>query len=149
MSEKWGLSHRNQEKKSGQSYTFCWKKGLIIYLAALKKGAIRHAHLYYAICRKLPPLPPAPPPPPPPPPHTQRPRDASSDLSACMNSTGPDRFAHPHNLIWPRPSLFAWHCKTTERKRTVLIWVCTYRIHYVSYVLFLFIWLLLAPLLNA
>ena len=26
MSEKWGLSHTNQEKW-GQSYTFCWKKG--------------------------------------------------------------------------------------------------------------------------
>ena len=25
MSEKWGLSHRNQEK-SGHSYTFCLKK---------------------------------------------------------------------------------------------------------------------------
>ena len=30
------------------------KSGLIIYLAALEKGAIRHAHPYYAIYRKLP-----------------------------------------------------------------------------------------------
>ena len=30
------------------------KRGPIIYLAALKKGAIRHAHPYYAIYRKLP-----------------------------------------------------------------------------------------------
>ena len=28
-----------------------------MYLAALKKGAIRHAHPYYAIYRKLPPPP--------------------------------------------------------------------------------------------
>ena len=55
-SEKWGLSYTNPEKW-GQSYTFCWKKGPIIYLAALKKGAIRHAHPYYAIYRKLHPLP--------------------------------------------------------------------------------------------
>ena len=32
-------------------------KGLIIYLVALKKGAIRHTHPYYAIYRKLTPLP--------------------------------------------------------------------------------------------
>ena len=38
------------------------KRGPVIYLAALKKGAIRHAHPYYAIYRKLHP--------PPPPPHT-------------------------------------------------------------------------------
>ena len=52
MSEKLGFSHT--QEKSGQSYTFCWKKGLIMYLAALKKGAIRHAHTYSAIYRKLP-----------------------------------------------------------------------------------------------
>ena len=40
----------NQEK-SGQLYTFCRKEGLIIYLAVLKKWAIRHAHPYYAIER--------------------------------------------------------------------------------------------------
>ena len=36
---------------------FVEKRGPIIYLAALKKGAIRHAHPYYAIYRKLPPTP--------------------------------------------------------------------------------------------
>ena len=51
--KKLGLSYTNQEKL-GQSYTFCRKKGPIIYLAVLKKGAIRHAHPYYAIYRKLP-----------------------------------------------------------------------------------------------
>ena len=58
MSEKRGLSYTNQEK-SGQSYTFLVKRGLIIYLAPLKKGAIRHAHLYYATYTKYipPPLP--------------------------------------------------------------------------------------------
>ena len=52
-----GPRYTSQEK-SGQSYTLCW-----IFLAALKKGAIRHGHPYYAIYRKLPspashPLPP-------------------------------------------------------------------------------------------
>ena len=61
--EKWGLLYTNPEK-SGQSYTFCWKKvGCIIYLAALKKGAKRHAHPCYAIYWKLPVTPPHPPPP--------------------------------------------------------------------------------------
>ena len=36
---------------------FVEKMGPIIYLAALKKGAIRHAHPYYAIYRKLRPPP--------------------------------------------------------------------------------------------
>ena len=61
MSEMWGLSHRNPEK-SGHSYTFCWKRGPIIYLVALKKGAIRHAHPHYFIFRKLPSPPTRPPP---------------------------------------------------------------------------------------
>ena len=41
---------------------FVEKRGPIIYLAALKKGAIRHAHLYYAIYRQLTPHPPPLPP---------------------------------------------------------------------------------------
>ena len=61
MSEKWGLSHRNPEK-SGHSYTFCWKKGANHIPGSAEKGAIRHAHPYYAIYRKLPPPPPPPPP---------------------------------------------------------------------------------------
>ena len=57
MSEKWGLSHRKPEK-SGHSYIFSLKKkGANLYLAALKRGAIRHAHPYYAMYRKLPPAP--------------------------------------------------------------------------------------------
>ena len=36
---KWDHSYNNDEKL-GQSYTFLRKRGLIIYLAALKKGAI-------------------------------------------------------------------------------------------------------------
>ena len=51
MSEKWGLSPKTQEK-SGY-ILFVVKRGLIIYLTALKKGAIRHAHPYYAIYRKI------------------------------------------------------------------------------------------------
>ena len=50
-SEKWGLSYTNPEKW-GQSYTFAVKRGLIIYLAALKNGAIWHARPYYAIYGK-------------------------------------------------------------------------------------------------
>ena len=49
MSEKWGLSHTNQEKNGVSHILFVEKRGLIIYMAALKKGAIRHAHPYYAI----------------------------------------------------------------------------------------------------
>ena len=64
MSEKWGLSLRNPEK-SDIHILFVEKRGPIIYLAVLKKGAIRHTHPYYAIYRKLlNPHPPAPPPPP-------------------------------------------------------------------------------------
>ena len=37
MSEKWGLSHRNPEK-SGNSYTFCWKKGANHIPSSAEKG---------------------------------------------------------------------------------------------------------------
>ena len=37
--------------------SFFKKRGFIIYLAALKKGAIRHAHAYYVTYRELPPSP--------------------------------------------------------------------------------------------
>ena len=58
---KWGHSYTNQEKM-GQSYTVSLeKKGLIVYLEALKKGAIRAAHPYHVIYRELPPPPPPPP----------------------------------------------------------------------------------------
>ena len=69
MSEKWDLSHSNPEK-SYHSYIFLLKKrGPIIYLAALKKGAIRHACPYYAI---YPPFPTFTTPPPPPPPKKKK-----------------------------------------------------------------------------
>ena len=52
-------------QKNGVSHIILvGKRGLIIYLAALKKGTIRHAQPYYAIFRKLPPPPPMPPLPP-------------------------------------------------------------------------------------
>ena len=39
----------------GPSYTVSMeKRGLIVYLAALKKGAIRAAHPYHVIYRELP-----------------------------------------------------------------------------------------------
>ena len=53
MYQKSWAFHILIQKELGQPYTFLLKKGLIIYLAALKKGAIRHAHPYYGIYRKL------------------------------------------------------------------------------------------------
>ena len=51
-----------QSRKIGSViYSFLGKKGLIVYLAALKKGAIRAAHPYHVIYRELPPPPPPPP----------------------------------------------------------------------------------------
>ena len=78
MSEKWGLSDRNPEK-SAIHILFVEKRGPIIYLAVLKKGAIRHAHPYYAIYRKLPP-----------PPHTHTPWgwlvQLQGGLYLCLNN---------------------------------------------------------------
>ena len=63
--QKNGAFHIWIQKNRAIHIFFVEKRGPIIYLAALKKGAIRNAHPYYAIYRKLPP------PRPPPPPHTQ------------------------------------------------------------------------------
>ena len=52
-----GAFYTGIQKNRAIHILFVEKRGPIIYLAALKKGAIRHAH---AIYRKLPPLPPAP-----------------------------------------------------------------------------------------
>ena len=49
--------HIGIQKNRAFHILFVEKRGSIIYLAALKKGAIRHAHPYYAIYRKLPPPP--------------------------------------------------------------------------------------------
>ena len=47
------------KKKNGSViYSFLEKRGLIVNLAALKKGAIRAAHPYHVIYRELPPPPP-------------------------------------------------------------------------------------------
>ena len=47
--QKNGAFHIRNPEKLGHSYTFCWKKRRpSIYLAVPKKGAIRHAHPYYA-----------------------------------------------------------------------------------------------------
>ena len=54
-----GVFHIPVEKNRVSHILFLLKKkktGLIIYLAALKKGAIRHAHPYYIVYRKLPPF---------------------------------------------------------------------------------------------
>ena len=45
-----------QSRKNGSViYSFLGKRGVIVYLAALKKGAIRAAHPYHVIYRELPP----------------------------------------------------------------------------------------------
>ena len=64
--QKNGAFHIGIQKNGAIHILFVEKRGPIIYLAALKMGAIRHAHPYYVIYRKLP----SPPPPPPPPTHT-------------------------------------------------------------------------------
>ena len=56
--QKNGAFHKGIQKNRAIHILFVEKRGPIIYLAALKKGAIRHTHPYYAIYRKLPPLPP-------------------------------------------------------------------------------------------
>ena len=51
---KWDPSYDTDEKLS-QSYTFFFRKrGLILYLAALKKGAIRATHPYDVIYSVVP-----------------------------------------------------------------------------------------------
>ena len=47
------FTHESRKNRASH-ILFVEKKGLIIYLAALKKGTIWHAHLYYAIYRNLP-----------------------------------------------------------------------------------------------
>ena len=59
--QKNGAFHIGIQKKWAIHILFVEKRGPIIYLAVLKKGAIRHAHPYYAIYRKLPPHPHPPP----------------------------------------------------------------------------------------
>ena len=55
--QKNGVFHTGIQKNRAIHILFVEKRGPIIYLAALKKGAIRHEHPYYAIYRKLPPPP--------------------------------------------------------------------------------------------
>ena len=57
MSEN-GAIHIPIKKNGSVIYSFLGKKGLIVYLEALKKGAIRAAHPYHVIYRELPPPPP-------------------------------------------------------------------------------------------
>ena len=62
--QKSGAYHIRIKKNRVSHLLFVEKRGPVMYLAALKKGAIRHAHPYYAIYRKLhPPTPTTPPPP--------------------------------------------------------------------------------------
>ena len=51
--QKNGAFHIGIQKNRAIHILFVEKRGPIIYLAALKKGAIRHANPYYAIYRKL------------------------------------------------------------------------------------------------
>ena len=52
--QKNGAFHTGIQKNWAIHILFVEKRGAIIYLAVLKKGAIRHAHPYYALYRKLP-----------------------------------------------------------------------------------------------
>ena len=52
--QKSGAFHIRIQKNRVSHILFVDKRGLIIYLAALKKGAIRHAQPYYAIYEALP-----------------------------------------------------------------------------------------------
>ena len=55
--QKNGTFHTGIQKNGAIHILFVEKRGPIIYLAALKKGAIRHAHPYYAVYGKLSPRP--------------------------------------------------------------------------------------------
>ena len=55
--QKNGAFHTGIQKNRAIHILFVEKRGPIIYLAVLKKGAIRHAHPYYAIYRNLHPRP--------------------------------------------------------------------------------------------
>ena len=55
--QKNGTFNKGIQKNLVIHILFVEKRGPVIYLAALKKEAIRHAHPYYAIYRKLPPPP--------------------------------------------------------------------------------------------
>ena len=50
MSEK-GIIHVSMMKNWASHIFFLEKREFILYLTALKKGAIRHAHSYYVIYR--------------------------------------------------------------------------------------------------
>ena len=52
-----GTIHLPIKKNGSVIYSFFGKRGLIVYLAALKKGAIRATHPYHVIYRELPPPP--------------------------------------------------------------------------------------------
>ena len=52
---KSGAFHIPIKKNRVSHIHFVEKRGLVIYLAALKKRVIRHAHSYYTIFNKLPP----------------------------------------------------------------------------------------------
>ena len=56
--QKNGACHTGIQKNRAIHILFVEKRGPIINLATLKKGAIQHAHPYYALYRKFPPAPP-------------------------------------------------------------------------------------------
>ena len=55
--QKFGTFIYQNQKIGPFTFFFFKKNGYIIYLTALKKGAIRHAHPYYVIYRELSPSP--------------------------------------------------------------------------------------------
>ena len=94
--QKNGAFHIGIQKNGAIHILFVEKRGPIIYLAALRKGAIRHAHPYYAIYRKLPP--------PPPPPEAAAPAGASSSLSSGRNPVLPTFQVRQDHSFRPYPS---------------------------------------------
>ena len=83
--QKNGAFHIGIQKNRAIHILFVEKRGPIIYLAALKKGAIRQrTHPYYATYRKLPP-----PPPPPPPPPTPEDRHMRLGVSTVQKTSSP------------------------------------------------------------
>ena len=48
-----GAIHIQIKKNGSVIYSFLGKRGLIVYLAALKKGAIRATHPYHVIYREF------------------------------------------------------------------------------------------------
>ena len=110
-----------KSRKIGSVILFVEKRGLIIYLVALKKkGAIRHAHPYYAIYRKLtaPRRPPA---------QTPFPGVSSGSKLSAQVQTFLMLFRNPlHSYTWPLKKLrthsYTWSSEMLTYSYTACLW---------------------------